>query len=64
MGHIKLELTIDETNVILNALGQLSYIKVVDLIQKIQQQGAFQLKDIDKGDTMEEEKYIEETIQQ
>ncbi|WP_298310727.1 hypothetical protein [uncultured Aquimarina sp.] len=64
MGHIKLELTIDETNVVLNALGQLSYIKVVDLIQKIQQQGAFQLKDIDKGDTMEEEKYIEETIQQ
>lgn len=64
MGHIKLELTIDETNVILNALGQLSYIKVFDLIQKIQQQGAFQLKDIDKGDTMEEEKYIEETIQQ
>lgn len=41
---IQLELTITEADVILAGLGQQPYIKVVDLIQKIQQQGASQLK--------------------
>ncbi|WP_299313503.1 hypothetical protein [uncultured Aquimarina sp.] len=41
---IQLELTITEANVILAGLGQQPYIKVADLIQKIQQQGASQLK--------------------
>ena len=43
MENIKLEVTIDETNTILTALGQQPYIKVADLIQKIQRQGATQL---------------------
>ncbi|AXT52366.1 hypothetical protein D1818_16525 [Aquimarina sp. BL5] len=41
---IQLELTITEANMILAALGQQLYIKVADLIQKIQQQEASQLK--------------------
>lgn len=44
MEQIKLELTLDEVNNILAALGQQPYIKVAELIQKIQQQGASQLK--------------------
>ncbi|MEM9686415.1 MAG: hypothetical protein AAF934_05775 [Bacteroidota bacterium] len=43
MENITLELTVEEANTILAALGQQSYIKVVDLIQKIQGQGASQL---------------------
>jgi len=43
MENIKLELTVEETNAILAALGQQPYIKVADLIQKIQRQGASQL---------------------
>ena len=44
MENIKLELTMDEANMILAALGDKPYIKVADLIQKIQQQGAAQLQ--------------------
>lgn len=43
MERIKIELTVDEANLILAALGQQPYLKVVDLIQKIQGQGAAQL---------------------
>lgn len=43
MENITLELTVEEANTILTALGQQPYIKVADLIQKIQGQGVSQL---------------------
>lgn len=43
MEKIKLEITIDEANAILAALGQQPYLKVADLIQKIQGQGSAQM---------------------
>lgn len=43
MEKIKLEITLEEANTILAALGQQPYLKVADLIQKIQGQGAAQL---------------------
>ncbi len=58
MEMITLELTIDETNAILAGLGQQPYIKVVDLVQKIQQQGASQLK----AATSENKKKLENSI--
>ncbi len=42
--NIQLELTVSEANVILAGLGEQPYIKVAGLIEKIQQQGASQLK--------------------
>ncbi|MBL3655538.1 hypothetical protein [Fulvivirga sediminis] len=42
---IQIEISVDEANVILSALGQQPYHKVVDLIRTIQAQGAAQLKD-------------------
>lgn len=46
MENIKIELTIDEANVVLAALGQQPYLKVADLINKIQGQGAAQLQQV------------------
>ena len=43
MEEIKLELTIEETNLILDALGEKPFKQVFGLIQKIQQQAASQL---------------------
>ena len=45
MEQIQLILTIDEANLILAALGQQPYLKVADLIQKIQRQGAAQMQE-------------------
>ena len=42
---IQLELTIDETNLILEALGSEPFVKVHQLISKIQQQASKQLQD-------------------
>lgn len=42
--EIELKLTVDETNGILRALGQMPFIQVVNLINKIQQQSAPQVK--------------------
>jgi len=42
MKDIKLNVSEDEANLILNALGAQPYIKVAALIQKLQQQGANQ----------------------
>ncbi|MCG8385657.1 MAG: hypothetical protein MJA30_08965 [Cytophagales bacterium] len=50
MEKISLELTIDEANTILAALGQQPYIKVAELVQKIQGQGASQLNAQGAGD--------------
>ena len=44
MEEIKLQLTVDETNQILDALGQMPYARVFHLVNKIQQQAQMQLK--------------------
>ena len=44
MKNIQLTLSTDEANMVLAALGDKPYIKVADLIQKIQRQGADQLQ--------------------
>ena len=44
MNEINLNLNIDETNIILNALGNQSYKQVFQLVQKIQQQAAQQIE--------------------
>lgn len=44
MDKIQLDLTIDEANIILEALGQQPYLKVASLIQKIQQEGEAQIQ--------------------
>lgn len=41
---ITITLTLEEANLILAALGEQPYIDVVDLIQKIKQQGSTQLQ--------------------
>ena len=41
---IKLELTVAETNGVLQALGQMPFAQVASLIQKIQQQAAPQVQ--------------------
>jgi len=51
---IQLELTVAEANLILSGLGQQPYIKVTDLIEKIQQQGVSQLKS-EKANTFVED---------
>jgi hypothetical protein len=45
MTPIQLSLTLDETNILLEALGQLPYVRVYSLINKIQQQATVSLKD-------------------
>ena len=40
---IQLEVTVSEANMILASLGQQPYIKVVDIIKKIQEQGVSQV---------------------
>ncbi len=44
MKPIKLELSIDETNLILEALGQLPFTRVFALIGRIQEQARTQLQ--------------------
>ncbi len=44
MQTIQLELSIDETNLVLEALGQQPYIKIHHLISKIQQQASTQIE--------------------
>lgn len=44
MEKLKIEITVEEANIVLAALGQQPYVKVADLIQKIQRQGADQLQ--------------------
>ncbi len=47
MKEIQLKLSINETNLILEALGELPFVKVHQLISKIQQQAATQLQNVD-----------------
>jgi hypothetical protein len=46
MTKIKLELEIDETNLILEALGQLPFARVYTLIGRIQEQARAQLQSV------------------
>ncbi len=43
MLKIKLELDIDDTNLLLEGLGQLPYIRVYKLVQYVQEQGRAQI---------------------
>lgn len=49
MEKIKLELSIDEANVILEALGSMPFVKVYELIGKIQAQASEQLNTENSG---------------
>lgn len=45
MPSIQLNLTLEETNTVLEALGQMPYARVYLLIQKIQQQATVRLQE-------------------
>lgn len=49
MKEITLKLTVDETNAVLNALGNMPYVQVHQLIQGIQLQAGQQLKEQQNG---------------
>ncbi len=49
MKEVQLQFTIEEVNVILEGLGNLPFIKVYHLIEKIQGQAARQMSDSDSG---------------
>lgn len=49
MQDIQLQLTLDEVNLILNALGNLPYSQVFQLIQKIDSQAVSQLQAGNQG---------------
>ena len=44
MENIKIELTVEETNIVLNALSSRPYMEVCGLINKIQTEGNKQLE--------------------
>jgi len=46
--EIDLKLTVAEVNGVLQALGQMPFVQVVNLVQKIQQQAAPQIKPDEK----------------
>jgi hypothetical protein len=46
---MKFDLTIPETNLVLNALASLPYGQVADLISKLRQQAQDQMKETDNG---------------
>jgi len=46
---MKIELTIEEINSILIALGNMPYAQVFELVQKIRQQAQNQIKEQDNG---------------
>jgi hypothetical protein len=48
--NIKLELEIDDTNLILEALGQLPFARVYTLIGRIQEQARVQLNQAGQGE--------------
>ena len=49
---IRLELTIDEINVILNALGQMPYVQVVSILNNISKQAESQFKSKEDTDKL------------
>jgi len=50
---MKLELTVAEINMILQALGTAPYAQVFELVQKIQQQGQAQMSDQPKEEPVQ-----------
>jgi hypothetical protein len=64
MQDIKLTLSLVETNLLLEALGQMPYVRVYELIAKIQQQAQMQLTvqppEIDARDNGSREEDIHE----
>jgi hypothetical protein len=50
MSEIKIGVTIDEANMILEGLGHLPFAKVYALVAKIQEQASLQLNSGDKTD--------------
>jgi hypothetical protein len=48
---IGLKLSIDEVNTLLSALGNMPYVQVYDLIQKLHEQAGQQLKSTDLPDS-------------
>jgi len=50
MKEINLKLTVDDTNMVLNALGKLPFIQVQELIVKVQTQAQKQIKEDEKKD--------------
>ena len=55
MNEIRLTLTLEEVNSILNALGTQPYAQVQPLIAKIQTQGSTQLQAAQNGQQVDEE---------
>jgi hypothetical protein len=53
MSNIKLNLTIEETNLVLEALGNLPFVRVFELVNKIQAQAQQQFNQ--NGEAREEE---------
>jgi hypothetical protein len=49
MENLNFNLTLNETNIILNALGQMPYTQVYQLVQKIQSQASTQLQSNGSG---------------
>jgi len=47
MEKLKINLTIEEVNKVLEALGNMPYARVYELVQNIQQQAQSQLKGVD-----------------
>ena len=55
MNEIRLTLTLEEVNSVLNALGTQPYAQVQPLIAKIQTQGSTQLQATQNGQQVDEE---------
>ncbi len=51
---IKLELTLEETNKVLEALGQRPYIQVFELINKVSEQAQSQVQASQQPETLED----------
>ncbi len=56
MNEITLNLTVEETNLMLNAVGNMPFTQVHQLVQKIQTQAGLQLQEMEH----EEEPVLEE----
>ena len=54
MSTISLHLTLEETNTVLEALGQMPYARVYLLIQKIQQQATERLQENRRADVQQD----------
>ncbi len=64
MEEVTLQLTLDEANKILAALGNLPYLKVADLIGKVREQGSAQLSAVSTTENVVENKPLTEDVEQ